>query len=152
MINFLLNIITHPAFGVVTFLAGLLIGNYFSITRDRRQSFNNAALEFQHAFTNQIRLIADDEHGLNITQILTDSYSGHANALLHFLPHLDKRDRTEINKAWNIHCWNDESAKKNTNQIIFAHYIYLDNEVDKIDCRKLALFNINHLLSFAELR
>ena len=54
MINFLLNIITHPAFGVVTFFAGLILGNYFSIHRDRRIEFNKYAAVFRDEFVDEI--------------------------------------------------------------------------------------------------
>lgn len=40
MNNFLINVPTHPAFGVVTFLIGLWGGNYFALSRDRRKEFN----------------------------------------------------------------------------------------------------------------
>ena len=38
-----INVITHPAFAVVTFLGGVWFGNHFALGRDRRKEFNEAA-------------------------------------------------------------------------------------------------------------
>ncbi len=54
MIDFLLNIITHPAFSAVTFFAGLILGNYFSIHRDRRIEFNKSAAIFRDEFVDEM--------------------------------------------------------------------------------------------------
>jgi len=43
MIQFVINIITHPAFNFASALFGFLVGNYFAISRDRRNDFNKAA-------------------------------------------------------------------------------------------------------------
>jgi len=41
--DLVINLVTHPAFGVVTFFIGLWGGNHFALGRDRRKEFNDAA-------------------------------------------------------------------------------------------------------------
>lgn len=57
MINFLLKIITRPAFEVVTFLASLILDNYFSISRDKRKEFNAIAIPISIRLLSQLDLL-----------------------------------------------------------------------------------------------
>jgi hypothetical protein len=43
MNDLVISLVTHPAFGVVTFFIGLWGGNHFALGRDRRKEFNDAA-------------------------------------------------------------------------------------------------------------
>lgn len=135
----------------MTFLLGMLLGNYFSLYRDRRKEFNEAAMEFRRFFANEIRQIKDQKH-IDLEDFLTADYQDHVQALDQFLQFFTHRDKTKIIKAWNKHCWNDERGKIRPNQIMFAHYTYLDNEEDRVDCRQLALDNIERLIFFATLK
>jgi hypothetical protein len=152
MIDYLINILIHPAFSAVTFFAGLLLGNHFAVHRDRRKEFNQAAREFRSTFGNYRRQIQDGEPGFDPETFFTTFYYADLKALDDFMSWLSRRKQIAIQKAWNKHCWNDERGKTYPNQIMFAHYIYLNNEVDKIDCRQLALDNIARILAFAVLR
>jgi hypothetical protein len=57
MTDFLLNIITHPAFSAVTFFAGLLLGNHLSLFRDRRKEFNGIAVPITIALLRQVDIL-----------------------------------------------------------------------------------------------
>ena len=50
MIEFLLGIITHPAFPIVSGMVGFFIGNYYAIGRDKRKEFVSAGAKFREVF------------------------------------------------------------------------------------------------------
>ncbi|MBC8488841.1 MAG: hypothetical protein H8D45_22695 [Bacteroidetes bacterium] len=54
MYDLLINILTHPTIGIVTFLIGILLGNFFAIGRDRRKEINDAAVKFRSVIAEEI--------------------------------------------------------------------------------------------------
>lgn len=149
------NVLTFTTGGVLGYLLRTLIDHRLARSRSieaiQIAEFNKAAAAFRSAFTNEIRELSDSNNAFVIQDIVSKSYISHANAFINFKPYLSASRTIEFQKAWDKHCWNNESGQQYPQQMIFLHYTYLDNEVDQIDCRQLALNNINRLLSFTEL-
>jgi len=164
-----LNIITHAAFGTVTFLVGLWGGHRLAIGRDRRKEFNEAAAKFRSAFTEIRKTIRESQSGVrgfrqtDFFQLFTDSYQSQYDALIHFKDHLNCKEQEAIEKAWEKHCWDNYFDEKESHGP-FLHYHY-NSEVEMRDgephitktletafteVKQLATENVERLLSFAK--
>lgn len=164
----LVNIITHPAFGVVTFLIGLWGGNHFAIGRDRLKEFNDAAAEFMCAFTNEIRLVEESNTATDFINIFNKAYIRHYNALIRFQAYLSESGRTELKKAWNNHCFSKslDEYERTLPSAKFSHYdhsqgiervegkpsISEEHEVSFERAKTLAIKNLDTILSFSKFK
>ena len=150
MSKLILDIITHPAFLIITTLIGFLFGNYFAFGRDRIKEFNKAAADFRATFVEEIRFIdptyAVDRAGKDIPEVLAATADKHEHALIVFKEYLSKRKRTNIEKAWKEYTGETKLMGKYT----FDQYVTYGKIKDAGNIRKLALSRIEKLLEFAD--
>jgi hypothetical protein len=111
-----IEIITNPAFPIVTLLIGILIGHRLTLGRDKRQEFNKVATSFREAFLPELTYL---EHNANtgdlggsndLCEILSAGYvHRHLNAYQVFREYLSHRERVKFEKAWRKYCYHQEN-------------------------------------------
>ncbi len=151
-----IEILTSPAFPLITLFLGFLVGHRLSIGRDQRQEFNKAAAIFRDAFLPEITFL---RHNANIGGLGSSNDLGellrfgyihrHLKALEIFKPYLLPKKRGDIDKAWQEYCCHPD----NQNAPFFEQYSWKVANKGK-DYEKqlkiLALNNIEKILEFAK--
>jgi hypothetical protein len=106
-----IEILTSPAFPLITLFLGFFVGHRLSIGRDQRQEFNKAAAIFRDAFLPEITFLRHNANigslgsGNDLCELLQFGYiDRHLKALEVFKPHLPPKKRKNINKAWQEYC------------------------------------------------
>jgi hypothetical protein len=142
---------TSPYTPYITGIIGLIVGafsSYFVGTKlASYNEFNKSAAEFRAAFTETIRELEDMKNNIHLSEVLDKAYISHANALIRFRAVLSETDRTQIQKAWNYHCWDNESGTPGKFFKRFEHYNQHEDSAIPF-----ALQNIQNILNFADLR
>jgi len=148
-----LNIITHTAFGTITFLVGMWGGHRLAIGRDRRKEFNDAASTFRNAFTSELSAIRNPSFDENTKtndsyNLLKEAFGKHRTAYEAFRLFLESGRRNEFDEAWiNYHAYD------NVGDGGYEHLLKYSpgwGEHTAIECRNLAITNIEKLLEFAQ--
>ncbi len=153
-----IEILTSPAFALVTLLFGFLIGHRLAIGRDKRNDFNKAATTFREAFLPELIFL---KHNANIGNIgSSDDLSGllgfgyihrHLKALETFRNYLPTKERADIDKAWQKYCHHPDNpeipyfqqySNKSTNS----------TRNSEVDLKKVVLERIEDIVKFAEHR
>jgi hypothetical protein len=105
MNNIFINIITHPAFGIITGLLGFLIGNKFATGRDKRKEINQAAA----TFTSKVLIELEGLYPIptnwpkDIDRFLRDKFPKLQIALNEFKPFLTQSQQIAFEKTWFIY-------------------------------------------------
>ncbi len=131
----LINILTHPAFWIVTFLAGILLGNFFAIGRDRRKEFNTASDEFRKIFTQVLVDIHDENVLFDVYSVDKDVFKKLQVAYLIFRHYLKGIHRWRYDEAWDQYRYDCKE-----------HWDF------DSDIRDAVAKDIEHLLEFTEYR
>jgi len=108
MNDFFMSIITHPAFSTATLFIGFLVGNHFSIYRDRRQEFNRAVAGFHAAFAPALAQIdLSKRHGRSdvspapdVEKFRSASLLEQATAIETFRVFVPESQKTKYQEAW----------------------------------------------------
>ncbi len=100
--EFLISIITHPAFSLATLLIGYFIGNRLIIGRDRRKEFISASTEFRRELNQAIVNISGNF--MIYYNILSDIDKTCYAAYLNFRPYLSRIYYYQYDKAWEQYC------------------------------------------------
>jgi hypothetical protein len=151
-----IEILTSPAFPLITLFLGFLVGHRLSIGRDQRQEFNKAAAIFRDAFLPEITFLRHNANigGLgssnDLDELLRFGYiHRHLKALEIFKPYLLPKKGEDIDKAWQEYCCHPD----NQNVPFFEQYSWKVANKGK-DYEKqlkiLALNNIEKILEFAK--
>jgi hypothetical protein len=152
--------------GLVVNFANHILAGVRSASDRKTKEFNQAAAEFRLAFIDGVRLIGDSTVATDFVEIFTANRINHHNAIIRFMAHLCEAERTEIEKAWNKHCWNNEFGQRESDGHRFFHYsfhqdvkvnngkiiITEDGETAFHKAKALATKNIEILLSFAKFK
>jgi len=101
MNNLFVDIITHPAFGIITGLIGYLIGNNFALGRDRRKEFYAASDEFRKIFTQALVDIRDKNSLFDFYSIDKGNFKKLQVAYLNFRHFLKGACCSQYDEAWN---------------------------------------------------
>jgi hypothetical protein len=156
MENVVINILTSPAFPLITLLLGFLIGHRLSIGRDKRQEFNKAATIFREAFLPEITYLRHNANignlgsSTNLNELLFYGYvHRHLKALEIFKPNLSRKDRVGIDKAWKEYCCHPDNPKIP----FFEKYSWMVANKGKDyenELKTMALNRIENILKFAK--
>ena len=124
------------------------MGYRFTIGRDRRENFNQAAQEFRDAFCDEIqfldrRYLVDRASIPTTAQMLWDATGKHQTAFIKFRPHLNLFERIGFDKAWQDYC------KGGSNIHHFAEEYPPDELHREKQYSQKALRRIYRLLTFA---
>ena len=113
MTDLAMAILTHPAFGVVTFLIGMLAGNYLAIGRDRRKEFNQAAATFKSKVLSELEGLypIPTNWPKDINTFLRDKFPRLQIAVNEFKTYLPKNEQAELEKAWFIYRAGEDSPE-----------------------------------------
>ncbi|BBA70043.1 hypothetical protein YM18_1508 [Geobacter sulfurreducens] len=167
------NVVIFSVGGILGYLARTLIDHRLAKSRtneDRTiREFNDAAAKFRNEFTETVTAIRESQFGTRrfettfFSQLFTQTYPAHHDALVRFKHYLSNKDQEAIEKAWEEHCWNGYLDEKESHDP-FLHYHY-ELEVEMRDgqphttktlkesfdeAKQLATANIEKLLSFAK--
>lgn len=126
-----LNIISHPAFGIVYGLVGFLIGNYFALFRDRRKesisdlkNFRSIIAKEISGFNNKSSIFRPGDKGR-----LDDIYA----SILVFKPSLSRNKQKVLLKLWDEYKKHEELYLASLyNEIIKNKCLYLLNKLMNI--------------------
>ena len=157
--------------GVVGYLSRTLIENKLAINRIyeniRATEFSKAAATFRCAFTHEIRILEESTVDTDFIELFSAAYVRHRNAVIRFKPYLSKTERTEIEKAWQDHCYPKglggyERTMKSAKFIHYDHsqeveikngnpLITKEHEISFEQAKNLSTSNIEKLISFAKI-
>jgi hypothetical protein len=103
-----IQILTSPAFPLVTLLLGFLVGHRLAVGRDQIHNFNRAAEKLREAFQPLLIIVNPHQYALNeeLFKILERDFDRHKQAIIEFSNFLrsDKTKRAFL-KAWQeYHC------------------------------------------------
>ena len=146
---------------IIAFLSGATVAglssylaHLYSVNRDRRKEFNEAAKEFTFNFIPELKLLKRHTQGDDSTaeHILVDAIERHETAMMNFLPHLNRVDKKGFNEAWQNYALDDWNGWQiSPNEAIHKYYSYEITLVES-KMRELAIKSIEWLLTFAKLR
>lgn len=148
-------------FGIAGTLALAWVVFRLNDTLNKRNRFNQAAIDFHGAFTNILALLDTLKIGNDnvIESILLCNFTPHHDALLKFKLFLSKSQQAEIEKAWDEYCYfektfNGPNPKDHPFVKYSLGYWYLaDNGEDDFKAKKqLAIENIKKIIAFAKLK
>ena len=133
--EFIMSVITHPAFNIAVGLIGFLIGNFFAIGRDKRNEFIAAADEFRRVFNQHLVDIQSRRYGFG-DAISEKIIEAHRLAYFNFRPYLRGEYLRQYNEAWEKYCHCCENLARTS---IFIRTTHKDLEKD-----------VKHLLTLTE--
>jgi hypothetical protein len=148
--EFLINILTHPAF---TAVIGFLAGHFFAVGRDRRREFNSAADAFRDAFTPALSAIRNPSfeettNPIDPHDLLKEAFGKHRTAYEIFRLSLDGARRSKFDSAWiNYYAYDNDS--KDGSEHLLKYSPGWESKPIK-ECRDDAIANIEKLLEFAK--
>lgn len=150
MNDLLINILTHPAFGVITFLVGIWFGNHFALGRDRRKEFNDAATKLRDEFAPELSSLKHpsfDDTG-DPSSLLLGAFNKHRIATDRFRSFLKGKARIEFEKAWLKYYAHDNDDVEDKTEFLIKYSPGWEGKPIH-ECRNLAIANIEKLLEFA---
>ncbi len=118
----------------------------------QKTEFNKTSAEFRCAFTREYGDIIDMKEGgdgTEIETILTNAYVHHRNALIRFKVYLSASQRTAIDKTWDDYCYGENIPGDGKSERFEQYKFDISQFIEK---KQLAVNNLNHILSFAELK
>lgn len=151
MIDFLIGVVTHPAFGAATFFIGLWSGNHFAIGRDRRKEHNDAVNKFRDAFKSELLSLNTSltENYIDACDLLKPAFEKHRLAIFDFRPFLKGKKQKGFDQAWRNYYGYDGNQKVKI-EFLFKYSGDGYEGEESRNRRSLAISNIEKLLEFAE--
>lgn len=150
MIEFLIGVVTHPAFGAATFFIGLWSGNHFAIDRDRRKEHNDAVSKFRGDFKSELLSLntALTENYIDACDLLKAAFEKHRLAVFDFRPFLKGKRQEEFDQAWrDYYGYDGDQSVKLEFLLKYSGKGYGGEELRSR--RATAIANIEKLLEFA---
>ena len=131
--------------GSILTLLGAVVANIFSERRDRRKEFNEAAIEFRSAFTEEIKALRHYSRDTVWHIIRPEIIMKHEIAMEKFQFFLNGEKRFHFDMAWQSYseykpCQNHEQKEPG----------YVSGKWDIQEEKRLILCKINTLLSYAK--
>lgn len=85
------------------------LGSRFAISRDKIESFNQAAQKFRGAFWDEIQVLdrkylVDRASAPSTAEILFEAVGKHQEAIASFRPYLSWYEKIAFDKAWEAYC------------------------------------------------
>ena len=148
---------------VIAFISGALVAgvssylaHFYSVSRDRRKEFIEAAKEFRSNFVDELKLLkrhaSGDDSGNTTEHILAGAIERHETAMMNFRPYLNRADKNGFDEAWQNYALDDWNGWQTPpNEAINKYYSY-ENTLIELKMRELAIKSIEWLLKFAEFR
>lgn len=146
-----INIITHPAFGIVAGGTGFMLGHYFSIGRDRRNEFNAAAAKLRNAFWPILNAMNSAHYNLqgDLGYFLEQSFFDLKAAVFDFSHYLPAKTKAEFLEAWYEYYCREDARHKNSNPF-FEQYSTMRLTPEQVDeKKKFVQSRIEKILNFA---
>lgn len=137
--------------GISSYLAHL-----YSVSRDRRKEFNEAAKEFTSNFVPELKLLKrhalGDDSGNTTEHILAAAIERHETAMMTFRRYLNGVDKNGFDEAWQNYALDDWNGWQTPpNEAINKYHSY-ENTLIELKMRELVIKSIEWLLKFAEFR
>lgn len=163
MNDLLINIITNPAFGIVTFLIGILLGNHFALHRDRRKEFIEATGKFRNIFYTELTGLYPtpvDWDKWKIPDYLHSKFTKLERAIAEFRPFVPRSRRCAFDEAWYVYRGGKDSECYESKQCYFQYtkcsMSYSDGKGNEVKTDYTKTYkenfrkNVKALLEFAE--
>ena len=146
------NIFIGFILGIVGSSIGAFIAHRFTICRDRKNTFNNAAIEFTESFLEELSMLKrfpmanGDNRACHILSI--ETLNRHEIAMMKFVTHLHGEKRERFRKEWCQYAYGDNDTQEPQP----GEYFLTEKTLDEEQMRKKAIHRINMLLSFAKIK
>ncbi|MBM9617032.1 hypothetical protein JWJ90_22505 [Desulfobulbus rhabdoformis] len=158
--------------GVLGFLCRAIVEHRLAIDRIKENirltEFNKSASEFRCSFTDEIRIVEESTIETDFSDIFNKGYVRHYNAIIRFQAYLSERDRAEIKKAWDNHCYPQglDGYERHLPSAKFLHYdhsqgievvdgkprISEEHEKSFRRAKNLVMKNLDSILTFAKFK
>jgi len=146
------NIFIGFILGLIGSSVGAFIAYRFTICRDRRNKFNNAAISFQKSFLDELRMLKrhplpdKSNSACHILSIAT--FNRHEMAMLVFSTYLCREQRTRFKKVWREYAYGDDATETDPQP---GEYFRTEQTFDEMQMREKAIHRIETLLVFAKI-
>ncbi|MFH2003459.1 MAG: hypothetical protein ABIK27_01740 [Bacteroidota bacterium] len=146
---------------IIAFITGAVVAgissylaHFYSVHRDKRKEFNDAAKEFRSNFTNELKLLKrfamGDDVGKTTEHILADAIERHESAMIDFGPYLNESKKIGFDEAWKNYALDDNGGLETPPDKAIHKYYSYENTTLEMKMRKLAIKSIEWLLVFTK--